>query len=141
MEDDCLKIIIEIQGQIIAQPYASPVDGRYAANGARAVAPRQKANGQFNNSQHRILRSLAMWAALGHESPSREMVAAASGYSPASGGFNNLLGGLATAGAIGKPMQGHISLLMDADTMTSDEGRANAVELPQQSSAQIGGRA
>lgn len=90
---------------------------------ARHAAPLVKANGQFNRSQHRVLRSLAMWKALGHESPSREMVAAASGYSPSSGGFNNLLGGLATAGAIGKPMPGHLNLLMAVDDMSPDEGR------------------
>lgn len=90
---------------------------------ARPAAPLVKANGQFNRSQHRVLRSLAMWKALGHESPSREMVAAASGYSPSSGGFNNLLGGLATAGAIGKPMPGHLNLLMAVDDMSADEGR------------------
>ncbi len=82
-----------------------------------------KANGQFSGPQHRVLRSLAMWKALGHDSPSREMVAAASGYSPSSGGFNNLLGGLATAGAIGKPMPGHLNLLMLVDDMTPEEGR------------------
>lgn len=91
---------------------------------ARAPAtPLPKANGQFSGPQHRVLRSLAMWKALGHAHPSREMVAAASGYSPSSGGFNNLLGGLVTAGAIGKPMPGHLSLLMDVDEMSAEEGR------------------
>lgn len=89
----------------------------------RPAAPMVKANGQFNRSQHRVLRSMAMWKALGHDSPSREMVAAASGYSPSSGGFNNLLGSLATAGAIGKPMPGHLNLLMAVDDMNPDEGR------------------
>lgn len=89
----------------------------------RPAAPLVKANGQFNRSQHRVLRSMAMWKALGHDNPSREMVAAASGYSPSSGGFNNLLGGLSTAGAIGKPMPGHLNLLMAVDDMSADEGR------------------
>lgn len=93
------------------------------AHASRPAAPLVKANGQFNGPQHRVLRSLAMWKALGHDSPSREMVAAAAGYSPSSGGFNNLLGGLATAGAIGKPMPGHISLLMAVDEMSPEEGR------------------
>jgi hypothetical protein len=89
----------------------------------RAASPLPKANGEFTGPQHRVLRSLAMWKALGHPTPSRKMVAAASGYSPSSGGFNNLLGGLATAGAVGKPMPGHLSLLVDVDDMTADEGR------------------
>jgi hypothetical protein len=90
---------------------------------ARPAASLVKANGQFNRPQHRVLRSLAMWKALGHDSPSREMVAAASGYSPSSGGFNNLLAGLATADAIGKPMPGHLNLLMAVEDMSADEGR------------------
>lgn len=90
---------------------------------APAAPPLAKANGQFTGPQHRVLRSLAMWKALGHDAPSREMVAAASGYSPSSGGFNNLLGSLATAGAIGKPMPGHVSLLVDEAAMTPDQGR------------------
>lgn len=90
---------------------------------SRPTASLLQANGQFNRSQHRVLRSLAMWKALGHENPSREMVAAAAGYSPSSGGFNNLLGGLSTAGAIGKPMPGHVNLLMSAEEMTFEEGR------------------
>lgn len=92
----------------------------------RAVQPSpplSHANGQFTGPQHRVLRSLAMWKALGHDAPSREMVAAASGYSPSSGGFNNLLGGLATAGAIGKPKAGHLNLLVSVDEMSADEGR------------------
>lgn len=93
------------------------------ARAARSATPLPHANGQFNRSQHRVLRSMAMWKALGHEAPSREMVAAASGYSPSSGGFNNLLGSLATAGAIGKPMPGHINLLMAVDDMSAGEGR------------------
>jgi uncharacterized protein len=90
---------------------------------SRPAVPFVKPNGQFSGPQHRVLRSLAMWRALGHDSPSREMVAAASGYSPSSGGFNNLLGELVKAGAIGKPAPGHLSLLMYADDMSADEGR------------------
>lgn len=90
---------------------------------ARQIARLPVANGQFTGPQRRVLRSLAMWKALGHDAPSREMVAAASGYSPSSGGFNNLLGSLATAGAIGKPMAGHVSLLVDEAGMTPDQGR------------------
>lgn len=99
------------------QAAATPVKPRAVAS------PPPKASGQFTGPQHRVLRSLAMWEALGHPNPSREMVAAASGYSPSSGGFNNLLGSLATAGAVGKPMPGHLSLLVDVEDMSADEGR------------------
>lgn len=105
------------------EPTRAPVRPAAPRPASRVAAPLVKANGQFSGPQHRVLRSLAMWKALGHATPSREMVAAASGYSPSSGGFNNLLGGLATAGAIGKPMPGHLSLLVETDDMTPDEGR------------------
>jgi hypothetical protein len=109
-------------------PAPAPEARRQAATppvrAARAAAPPlPKANGQFTGPQHRVLRSLSMWKALGHEAPSREMVAASSGYSPSSGGFNNLLGGLATSGAIGKPKPGHLSLLIDVDAMDAGAGR------------------
>lgn len=111
------SVVLEYRAPPAAKPAAAVRTVRAAA------APLVKANGQFNGPQHRVLRSLAMWKALGHDSPSREMVAAAAGYSPSSGGFNNLLGGLATAGAIGKPMPGHINLLMAVDEMSPEEGR------------------
>lgn len=109
----------DVRPLVKQQPIITP----RASQPNRPATPQVKANGQFTGPQHRVLRSLAMWKALGHESPSREMVAAAAGYSPSSGGFNNLLGSLASAGAIGKPMPGHVSLLMDEDAMSASEGR------------------
>lgn len=81
-------------------------------------------DGTYTGPQAKVLRALALWRALGHEAPSREMVAAVAGYSPSSGGYNNLLGGLGTMGAIGKPMAGHVSLLVDGiDVISKEEGR------------------
>lgn len=78
----------------------------------------------YSGAQMKVLRSLAMWKALGHDAPTREMVAAVAGYSPSSGGFNNLLGGLGTMGVIGKPSQGRVSLLVEGvDIIDKDEGR------------------
>jgi hypothetical protein len=127
--EDRLKAALNAAGASLvelASPLPAPQPRRQVTAPpvrARPSTSLPKANGQFNRPQHRVLRSLAMWKALGHDSPSREMVAAAAGYSPSSGGFNNLLGGLATAGAIGKPMPGHLSLLMDVDEMSAEEGR------------------
>jgi hypothetical protein len=127
---DRLADALAVSGHAIESldnPMPTPVPRQVSAPSFRAARPAApppvKANGQFTGPQHRVLRSLAMWKALGHESPSREMVAAASGYSPSSGGFNNLLGSLATAGAIGKPMPGHVCLLVDEDVMDAAEGR------------------
>lgn len=80
-------------------------------------------DGIFNRPQMRILRSLAMWRSLGHDAPSREMVAAGAGYSPGSGGFNNLIGGLSTAGALSIPQPGRLTLLAEVDVPTIDDGR------------------
>jgi hypothetical protein len=91
---------------------------------ARAIISAPAGDGTFTGPQMKVLRSLAMWRALGHDAPSREMVAAVAGYSPSSGGYNNLLGGLASAGAIGKPMQGCLSLLTEGiEVIGKDDGR------------------
>ncbi|ETR75879.1 hypothetical protein X566_19155 [Afipia sp. P52-10] len=125
-----LKDALAVAGVSIASldsPMPPPLSRRQViappVRAVRPTAPLIKANRQFSGPQHRVLRSLAMWKALGHEAPTREMVAAASGYSPSSGGFNNLLGSLASAGAIGKPMPGHVSLLVDEGVMDAAEGR------------------
>jgi hypothetical protein len=83
-------------------------------------------DGTYSRPQMKVLRALAMWKAIGHDRPSREMVAAAAGYSPSSGGFNNLLGGLGpkALGVIGIPAAGNVSLEIDGiDVPTIDEGR------------------
>lgn len=77
----------------------------------------------YSRPQRKVLRALSMWRALGHEAPSRAMVAAASGYSVSSGGFNNLLGSLTTMKAISIPHPGHLRIEIDEDAVTKDEGR------------------
>ena len=90
---------------------------------ARAPSPVLTAGG-FTGPQARILRSLAMWRALGHETPTREMVAAVAGYKPTTGTYRNLLSELGTAGHIGKPESGKLSLLVDGvDVMSAEDGR------------------
>jgi hypothetical protein len=123
---DALTVVgasIESLDSPMPAPVARRPTIRHSVRQPKAAAPLQKMDGEFTGPQHRVLRSLAMWKSLGHDSPSREMVAAASGYSPSSGGFNNLLGSLSTLGAIGKPMPGHVSLQVDVGSMTADEGR------------------
>jgi uncharacterized protein len=86
--------------------------------------PPPAGGGGYNRPQMKILRSLAMWRALGHDEPTREMVAAIAGYVPSSGGFNNLIGSLGTIGAIGRPRPGRVSLLAEGvEVMGKDEGR------------------
>lgn len=60
--------------------------------------------------QQRILNAIAWWKAFGIDRPSNEQVAFIAGYSPGSGGFNNLKGGLRTAGLIDYPAPGTVAL-------------------------------
>lgn len=60
--------------------------------------------------QAKILEALAFWRDLGFEQPLRVQVGAAAGYSPSSGGFNNLLGKLRGAGLIDYSAGGRVSL-------------------------------
>jgi uncharacterized protein len=73
--------------------------------------------------QQKIVDSLAFWAGIGQSRPSRQQVAAAAGHSAKSGGFNNLLSQLASAGIVTYPAPGTLALatpaaanLMDAET-------------------------
>lgn len=68
--------------------------------------------------QQKILDALAWWAAAGHEHPTREQVAGVAGYSPSSGGFNNLIGSTNSAGWTSVPAPGLVAL--------TDAGRALA---------------
>ncbi len=60
--------------------------------------------------QRKVLTSLAFWASIGQDAPTRPMVAAVAGYAPSSGGFNNLIGSARTAGLLDIPSAGRVSL-------------------------------
>jgi hypothetical protein len=79
----------------------------------RQLAPTDSA---YSSAQRRILDSLAFWRTVGHETPRREQVAAVAGYSPGSGNFNNLLGGLKGLGAIDYPAAGLVALTVGYQT-------------------------
>jgi hypothetical protein len=82
-------------------------------------------DGTYTGPQIKIFRALAMWRALGHEAPTREMVAAIAGYPPSSGAFKNPLGALNATGAVCYPVPGHITLqVAELDTISADEGRS-----------------
>lgn len=66
--------------------------------------------GNVSGPQCKILAALSFWQSVGHDGPTRPMVAAVAGYKPSSGGFNNLLGAMRTAGLIDIPSPGHVSL-------------------------------
>jgi hypothetical protein len=108
---------------------ASPPPRQSVAKAAPAPLKREASvrpappAGEFNGPQMRVLRSLAMWKALGKDAPSKPMVAMCAGYSHSSGGFANLLGTLRTMGAIEYPTPGAIMLLTDAAEMDASEGK------------------
>lgn len=65
---------------------------------------------ELTRSHLKVIEALVFWRSLGFERPTRAQVAAASGYSQSSGGFNNLLGQLRTAGLIDYPVKGLLAL-------------------------------
>lgn len=116
--DEDVKLRVDVKHN---EPFTiTPAARQNAPARPRLVAP--PAEG-YTRPQTRVLQSLAMWRSVGHDDVSREMVAAVAGYSPSSGGFNNLLGGLKTSGAIDYPQPGRVALLVDGVGIPSiDEG-------------------
>lgn len=56
--------------------------------------------GTLPKPQQRVADALELWHSLGHDSPTREQVAALAGYSPRAGGFNNIVSKMKIAGLI-----------------------------------------
>jgi hypothetical protein len=135
MRNEVGEALLGIKGtipgiEIAFEPSAAPAQ-QIARPAQQKMAPVQRpaaaalaGDGSYTGPQMKVLRSLAMWLALGHPAPTREMVAAVAGYKPSTGNYNNLIGGLVTAGTVGKPGTGLLSLQVSgiAD-MTADEGR------------------
>lgn len=87
----------------------------------RQVAP-TAADG-ITTPQRRIMTSLAYWKSIGHETPTREQVAAVAGYRPGSGNFNNIVGSLTTAGQTVVPSPGRLALNVEFEGMLPYEAR------------------
>lgn len=92
---------------------------------AAAVRPTGGADG-LPAPQRRVLASIGFWLSVGNPAPSRAQVGGVAGYSPSSGGFNNLLGALNTAGLITIPLAGRVALAENApyDALTAEEAKA-----------------
>lgn len=67
-------------------------------------------NGELTAPQQRVLDSVAWWNQIGVEKPSKACVAIMAKRSAKSGGFNNLLSELRTAGYIDYPVPGYVEL-------------------------------
>lgn len=100
---------IKVEGQSVSRPVATKV--RVPAPAVERIpgAPIVPANG-LSNAQQRVLNAVAWWSAFGIDRPKREQAAFIAGYSPTSGGFFNLLGGLRSAGLLDYPSGGHVTL-------------------------------
>ena len=93
------------------------------------VPAARKANGKaapadgLTSPQRRIMASLAFWKSVGQDTPTREQVAAVAGYKPGSGNFNNIVGGLSTAGQTAVPSPGKLALNVDYPALTQEEAK------------------
>lgn len=78
------------------------------------------ANGHITPAQHKVLHAVAEWAAIGQQAITRVQCAFMCGYSATSGGFNNMVGSLVTAGYLTIPSQGMISLTHEGRALAGD---------------------
>lgn len=126
-------------GALLEQDVSVKVDVRHnepfeISQRAPMVAPVRRTDAPRTNGstdglahpQRRVLNAVGFWKAIGHDAPTREQIAAVAGYSPSSGGFNNLIGGLKTNGYLEIPQPGRVALSATApfEDMTPDEARA-----------------
>jgi hypothetical protein len=81
-----------------------------AARAARESSPAAGGDGTLSGPQRQMLQSLAWWAAMGHDQPSRVQVAAICGWRVTSGHIKNVAGSLRTLGLIDYPSNGSIAL-------------------------------
>lgn len=98
----------------VDQSEASPAPKARQSRDTPARAPVQSqpvvASAGVTVPQQKILNALAWWKAFGIDQPTREQVGFIAGYSPGSGGFANLTGGLRSAGLIDYPAGGKLAL-------------------------------
>lgn len=109
----------------VERPASRAVPTRPVTPPTRRDAGKTNGHDELTSPQRRVLQSVAFWRSVGTETPSRAQVAGVAGYSPSSGGFNNLIGGLNTLGLITIPMPGRVALSDAApfDPLSVDEAR------------------
>lgn len=92
----------------------------------RAPSPAASGDGALTNPQRQLLQTLAWWAAMGHDQPTRVQLAAKAGWKPKGSNLRNRLTELSTAGLICYPATGLVGLTGDgaavapAPDMTGD---------------------
>lgn len=110
----------------IAQPVVPPITARSVVAATRTLTAVPSGLG---TPQARVMQSLAFWRSIGHDSPTREQVAAVAGYRPGSGNFNNLVGGLSTQGYTSVPAPGRLRLESDFNSLTHAEAKAKLLSV------------
>lgn len=100
-------------------PTPAPAPVRIQTPTIRAAPAQTNGDAQLSNSQLKVLsRLVELLECTGQSSVKKEQLAAWSEYSPTSGGYNNLLGSLRSAGYIDYPQPGMVHI--------TDAGRAIA---------------
>ena len=96
----------------------------------KSVAPASPA-GDLTRAQQRVVDALGFWASVGNAMPSRAQVAAVSGYSVKSSGFEKTISQLSTAGVVSRPMSGALALVdqAKANRMDADAARAKLLSV------------
>lgn len=116
-----------IPGKPCPAPVAQRIEHRVPDPKAARSTRAGSANGHdgLTTPQRRVLSSVGFWRNIGNSAPTREQVAAVAGYAPSTGNFNNIIGGLRTAGHLVIPQAGRVALTEDApfDDLTPTEAR------------------
>ena len=89
-------------------------------------SPSVSAERGLPRAQQRVVDALGFWISVGTPTPSRAQVAAVSGYSVKSSGFDKTLSLLSSAGVITRPSSGTISLIDASMALSMDEDAARA---------------
>ncbi|MBK8199182.1 MAG: hypothetical protein IPK75_12535 [Acidobacteria bacterium] len=93
----------------IAHPSAPP-PRKPAVKPPQVPQAAPSSDASLTGPERTLLGALAFWRALGHEQPSRAMVAGVAGWRITSGHLKNVSGSLRTKGMIDYPMPDHIGL-------------------------------
>lgn len=99
-------------GKRVVRPPVPIYDHKPAVrNGGAPLTPAPvRVSDGLSKPQQGIVDGLAWWLAAGKTTVTRAQLAGIVGKSPSSGGFNNLIGGLVTAGVVEIPTPGSVSL-------------------------------
>ncbi|CAN7382169.1 DUF87 domain-containing protein [Bradyrhizobium sp. LjRoot220] len=94
-------------------PMRSPAD--VARSAPRKPSPEASGDGSLTNPQKTLLRSLAWWSAMGHETVTRAQVSVIAGWSPSSSNVRDRLSEVSKLGFVEYPGTGMVRLTAAGD--------------------------